>query len=173
MIPNQNLIQNINIREMVETDGDRVLEIYESGIGTRNATFETEVPAWSDWNSKHLPHSRFVSVINGEIIGWAALSPVSARSVYSGLAEISIYLDTGYTGKGIGSLLMERVIQSSELEGIWTITSSVFPENNATLRLHEKYEFRIIGEREKIACLDGKWRNTILMERRSKNPKFG
>jgi L-amino acid N-acyltransferase YncA len=173
MIINQNFIQNIMIREMSESDGERVLEIYKMGIETGNATFETEVPTWNDWDSKHLPHSRFVSAINGKIVGWAALSPVSARSAYIGVAEISIYVDTGFIGKGIGSPLMERVVQSSEEKGIWTLTSSVFPENSATLRLHEKFRFRIIGVREKIARLGGKWRNTILLERRSKNPKFG
>jgi phosphinothricin acetyltransferase len=142
------------------------------GIETRNATFETEVPSWEDWDSKHLLHSRFVYIENDIVLGWAALSSVSVRQVYKGVAEISIYIDTDFNGKGIGSQLMEKVIQSSEENGIWTLNSSVFPENIATLKLHEKFGFRIIGFKEKVATLDGKWRNTVLLERRSKNQKF-
>lgn len=161
------------IREMTSTDHTRILEIYKWGINTRNATFETEVPSWTDWDSKHLQHSRFVYIENEKVVGWAALSAVSVRQAYKGVAEISIYIDTDFRAKGIGSQLMEMVIQSSEENGIWTLNSSVFPENAATLKLHEKFGFRIIGVKEKVARLDGKWRNTILLERRSKNPKFG
>lgn len=160
------------IREMTNQDGNSVLEIYKQGIDTRNATFETEVPLWVDWDNKHLTHSRFVYTENGKVLGWAALSAVSARPSYKGVAEISIYIATDFQGKGIGSQLMEAIIQSSEENGIWTLYSSIFPENTATLKLHEKFGFRIIGVREKIARLDGKWRNTILLERRSKNYKF-
>jgi phosphinothricin acetyltransferase len=142
------------------------------GIETLNATFETEVPSWEDWDSKHLLHSRFVYIENDIVLGWAALSSVSVRQVYKGVAEISIYIDTDFNGRGIGSQLMEKVIQSSEENGIWTLNSSVFPENIATLKLHEKFGFRIIGFKEKVATLDGKWRNTVLLERRSKNQKF-
>ena len=167
-----NLYQNRMIREMTSTDHTRVLEIYQLGIDTRNATFETEVPLWTDWDSKHLAHSRFVYIENEKVVGWAALSAVSARPAYKGVAEISIYIDTDYRAKGIGSQLMEMAIHSSEEHGIWTLNSSVFPENAATLKLHEKFGFRIIGIKEKIARLDHKWRNTILLERRSKNPDY-
>ena len=160
------------IRPMTAHDSTRVIEIYKMGIETRNATFETEVPAWSVWDNKHLQHSRFVFIENEKTLGWAALSAVSARPAYKGVAEISIYMDEGYRGKGIGSQLMKKVIQSSEKEGIWTLNSSVFPENLATLKLHEKFGFRIIGNKEKVAKLDGKWRNTVLLEKRSKSPKF-
>lgn len=160
------------IREMTSRDSAAVLEIYKMGIDTRNATFETEVPGWPDWDSKHLEHSRFVYIENDEVLGWAALSAVSARPAYEGVAEISIYIDTDFRGKGIGSKLMERAIHSSEENGIWTLNSSVFPENPATLKLHEKFGFRIIGFKEKVARLDGKWRNTVLLERRSTNPEF-
>ena len=156
------------IREMTGQDSSRVLEIYKMGLDTRNATFETEVPSWTDWDLKHLSHSRFVYVDNEKILGWTALSPVSTRLVYKGIAEISIYIDKDFFGKGIGSLLMDIVIMSSEEQGIWTLYSSIFPENKATLRLNEKFGFRIIGLREKIAKLDDKWRDTILLERRSK-----
>ncbi|RUT79731.1 GNAT family N-acetyltransferase [Ancylomarina longa] len=155
------------IREMTEQDASRILEIYEMGLLTRNATFETRVPSWSDWDLNHLRHTRFVYEENGKVIGWLALSPVSQRKAYEGVAEVSVYLDTNHLGKGIGSLLMDKGIGSSEKEGIWTLFSSVFPENVATIKLHEKFGFRIIGTREKIAQMDGKWRDTLLLERRS------
>ena len=155
------------IRKMNEQDSTRVLEIYKMGIETRNATFETRVPSWADWDAGHLKHSRFVYIDNGKVIGWVALSPVSSRSAYQGVAEISIYIDTNTLGKGIGSLLIYKVITSSEEQGIWSLYSSVFPENTATIKLHEKFNFRIIGTREKIGQIDGKWRDTILLERRS------
>jgi phosphinothricin acetyltransferase len=156
------------IREMTQQDGSRVLEIYRMGIDTGNATFETEIPLWTDWDLKHLKHSRFVFVEKQEISGWIALSLVSPRKVYQGVAEVSVYVDPLSHGKKIGSRLMERVIVSSEEHGIWTLYSSIFPENQTSLRLHEKTGFRIIGTREKIAHLDGQWRDTVLLERRSK-----
>jgi L-amino acid N-acyltransferase YncA len=155
------------IREMVQSDSESVLEIYRMGLETRNATFETTVPSWHDWDMKHLQHSRFVSVENGIVTGWAALTPFSSREVYRGVAEVSIYVASVFRGKKTGSQLMDQIIVSSELNGIWTLVSSVFPENEATLKLHEKYGFRIIGKRERIAKHDGKWRDTILLERRS------
>lgn len=156
------------IREMTSQDADRVLEIYKMGLATRNATFETEVPPWKDWDAKHHAHSRFVFVEDEKVLGWIALAPVSARKVYAGVAEVSVYMDTNALGKGLGSQLMEKVVLSSEAQGIWTLYSSIFPENKATLRLHEKFGFKVIGRREKIAKLDGDWRDTILLERRSK-----
>jgi L-amino acid N-acyltransferase YncA len=155
------------IRDMHQKDGVSVLEIYRMGLDTRNATFETIVPSWEDWDSKHLAHTRFVAEENNIIVGWAALSAFSARDVYRGVAEVSIYVDDNFKEKSIGSKLIEQVIISSETNGIWTLVSSVFPENEATLRLHAKFGFRIIGKRERIAKLDGKWRDTILLERRS------
>lgn len=155
------------IREMRSSDGVKVLEIYQMGIETRNATFETAVPTWEEWNSKHLQHSRFVYESERVITGWAAVSAVSQRFVYRGVAEVSIYVDGNQAGKGIGSALMAELISSSEKNGIWTLQSSVFPENKATLRLHEKFGFRIIGKRERIACLDGVWRDTFILECRS------
>ena len=156
------------IREMIPNDSTRILEIYQMGLDTKNATFETSVPSWTDWDSKHLEHSRFVYAEDDKILGWIALSPVSTRKVYKGVAEVSVYIDTNTLGKGIGSKLMEKVIISSEMHGIWTLYSSIFPENAATLKLHDKFGFRIIGTREKIAQLDHKWRDTVLLERRSK-----
>jgi L-amino acid N-acyltransferase YncA len=156
------------IREMTAKDSKRVLEIYAMGLETRNATFETIVPSWDEWDSKHLRHSRFVYEEQDRVLGWIALSAVSTRKVYEGVSEISIYIDTSVMGKGIGSQLMDKVISSSENHGIWTLYSSIFLENVVTLKLHEKFGFRIIGTRERIAQLDNKWRDTILLERRSK-----
>jgi L-amino acid N-acyltransferase YncA len=155
------------VRIMRHSDSQKVLEIYRMGLETRNATFETVVPSWQEWDSKHLRHSRFVSEEDGIVTGWAALSPFSSREVYKGVAELSIYVSTFSRRKKIGSALMEKTIASSELNGIWTLVSSVFPENVATLQLHEKFGFRVIGRRERIAKLEGLWRDTILLERRS------
>jgi len=155
------------IRKMHPGDSQRVLEIYKMGLETRNSTFETMAPSWQEWDSKHLSHSRFVSEQEGIITGWAALTPFSARDVYKGVAELSIYVAADFRGRGIGSALMEEIVISSEANGIWTLVSSVFPENESTLRLHKKFGFREIGRREKIAQLDGIWRDTILFERRS------
>ncbi len=155
------------LREMLQSDSERILEIYKMGLDTRNATFETNVPTWKEWDSKHLSHSRFVSEEDGEVTGWVALSPFSGREVYKGVAEVSVYVANGFRGKNIGSILMEGAIISSEANGIWTLVSSVFPENEATLKLHAKFGFRVTGKRERIARLDGKWRDTLLLERRS------
>ena len=156
------------IRTMTKQDSLRVLEIYKMGLETRMATFETIVPSWTVWDLKHLSHSRLVYIDNDKILGWSALSPVSTRLTYIGVAEISIYVDTDNLGKGIGSMLMEKMIESSEQNNVWTLFSSVFPENTSTLKLHEKFGFRIIGRRDRIAQLDGIWRDTILLELRSK-----
>jgi len=154
---------------MLQSDSERVLDIYRMGLETGNATFETVVPSWQEWDSRHLSHSRFVFDDDGIVMGWAALSPFSTREAYRGVAELSIYVATGFRGRKLGSELMEQVISSSEQNGIWTLVSSVFPENEATLKLHKKYGFRVIGRRERIARHKGKWRDTILLERRSLN----
>lgn len=156
------------IRELTPNDSTQILEIYKMGLLTRKATFETRVPSWQEWDAKHHQHSRFVFLENNQILGWVALAPTSVRKVYAGVAEVSIYIHTQATGKGIGSQLMEKVITSSENHGIWTLQSSVFPENKATLKLHEKFGFRIIGIREKVAQLNNVWKDTLLLERRSK-----
>lgn len=137
------------------------------GLATGKATFETEVPSWEHWRSKHLSHSQFVYTQNEEVLGWIALSAVSTRKVYEGVAEVSIYVDPKHAGIGIGNSLMNQLIKSSEAHGIWTLQSSVFPENEATIRLHLKNGFRKIGKREKIARLHGQWKDTIILERRS------
>jgi len=155
------------IRPMNDSDAQIVLEIFKAGLDTRNATFETEVPLWQDWNRSHHKHCRFVYVESGSVVGWVALSPISTRSCYSGVAEISIYVDPKHAGREIGHALMAHIIRDSEKNGIWTIHASIFPENKATLQLHLKHGFREVGRREQIAQLDGQWRSTLILERRS------
>jgi L-amino acid N-acyltransferase YncA len=156
------------IRKTRDEDGPALLAIYESGIATRNATFETAVPSWKEWDRRHHPHSRFVYEEGGQVLGWVALAPVSSRRAYSGVAEVSVYVASQAQGRGIGTRLMERAIASSEAHGIWTLYAALFPENEASVRLHEKCGFRRIGTRERIARLDGVWRDTLIMERRSR-----
>ncbi|MDQ0594941.1 L-amino acid N-acyltransferase YncA [Chryseobacterium ginsenosidimutans] len=145
-----------------------ISRIYKEGIETGHATFETSVPAWEDWEKSKLKHSRLVAVVDGMIVGWAALSAVSDRCVYGGVAEVSIYISNLHKGKGIGTALMSKLIDDSEANGIWTLQSGMFPENEATVALHQRFGFRIVGYREKIGKLGNTWRDTIIMERRSK-----
>lgn len=146
---------------------DRVAEIYRTGIETKLATFETTVPAWEHWNSTHHTFARLIATYNDQIQGWAALSPVSSRTVYAGVAEVSVYIDAGFRGKGCGVLLLESLIAESERNNIWTLQASIFSENEPSLRLHHKCGFREVGHRQKIAKLDGDWKDTVLLERRS------
>ena len=145
-----------------------IAEIYRQGLETGNATFETTVPTWEDWDKGKLKHSRLVAIIDNTVVGWAALSAVSDRCVYGGVAEVSIYISNDHQGKGIGKALMQKLIEESERNGIWTLQSGMFPENEATVALHKSLGFRIIGYREKIGKLRGTWRDTVIMERRSK-----
>lgn len=156
------------IRPMNDSDAQVVLEIYQKGLDSRNATFETTVPLWKDWDRSHHKIGRFVYLDSESVIGWVALSPVSTRSCYSGVAEVSIYVAPEFVGQGIGHALMAHLIQDSENNGIWTLYASIFPENQATLQLHLKHGFREVGIRERVAKLDGKWRSTLILERRSK-----
>jgi L-amino acid N-acyltransferase YncA len=153
---------------MKDTDSLAVLHIYSLGLDTKNATFETKVPSWEEWDANHHKHSRFVYEEDNKVLGWVALSPVSRRAVYSGVAEVSLYVDINYSGRGIGTKLMQNVIESSELNGIWTLNSAIFPENTASYRLHNKCGFRKVGIRRKIAKLHDQWRDTLILERRSK-----
>lgn len=149
--------------------GAEALAIYAQGVQGRNATFETEVPDFITWKKKFHPHLFWVAMDdNGKVMGWAALQPVSNRKVYEGVVEVTIYIDQLFAGMGIGSALMSHLIDKSEEAGIWTLYSSIFPENIASIRLHRKHGFREIGYREKIGQIDGVWRNTVLFERRSK-----
>jgi L-amino acid N-acyltransferase YncA len=161
----------VDIRPMTAGDWPRVGSIYREGIATRQATFEQSEPSWETWDAGHLPMARLVATNadNNTVIGWAALSRVSARAAYSGVAEVSVYVGGDFRGKGVGSNLLKALILESEKNGIWTLQASMFPENDASLALHKSCGFRVVGTREKIARLDGVWRDTLLLERRSKN----
>lgn len=152
---------------MTSVDWDEVTAIYLEGIATRQATFETKVPNWDQWDASHQQFGRLVFIDDGEIKGWAALSRVSAREVYAGVAEVSVYVRSTSRGKGFGRVLLDALIDEAERNGIWTLQASIFRENDASLHLHSKCGFRSVGYRERIAKLDGVWRDTVLMERRS------
>ena len=158
---------NVEITGLLPEHWDAVREIYLQGIATRSATFQTEAPTWEEWDRGHLPNLRYVLLQVGQAAGWAALSPVSGRCVYAGVTEVSLYVHEDFRAKGIGKLLLQRLINDSEQAGIWTLQSGIFPENVVSIALHEKLGFRKVGYREKIGKLDGVWRDTILMERRS------
>lgn len=162
-------MNNVFMEPLLPNHWDAVKAIYESGIATGNATFQLTAPAtWELWDTGHTQHSRFVAVIDNKVIGWVALSPTSARDCYKGVYELSIYIDSDYRGNGIGNLLMHTVVESSETAGVWCLYSSTFPENKASIALQKKFGFREIGFREKIAEQHGVWRDTVLLERRSK-----
>ena len=154
---------------MTAEDWPDVQSIYEAGIATGHATFQTEAPEWEVWDRAHLATCRLVAKDDGgAIVGWAALSPVSARAVYAGVAEVSVYVSEGARGQGVGRTLLEALIQAAEADGRWTLQASVFPENVASVRLHEHCGFRVVGRRERIARHHGVWRDTLLLERRSR-----
>jgi phosphinothricin acetyltransferase len=156
------------IRPLVHADWPAVERIYEQGIATRASTFETEPPTWEEFDAGRLQGHRLVAVENGSVVGWAAVAPVSTRECYAGVVEHSVYVAEEARGRGIGSALLEALVESAEAGGIWTIQSSIFPENAASVRLHERAGFRVVGRRERIAKLDGAWRDTVLVERRSR-----
>jgi len=159
--------RHMEIRKLLTKDWDQVKLIYQKGIDTGNATFQTSAPSWEDWDQSHLTSCRIVMEEYGKVIGWAALTPVSSRCVYAGVAEVSVYVDSANSGKGIGLALLNELVNQSEAEGIWTLQAGIFPENIASLRIHEKAGFRILGIREKIGKQNGIWRDTALLERRS------
>ena len=158
---------------MAPSDWPRVRAIYEEGIATRNATFETSAPEWLAWDAAHLAHCRLVAYVGEEIAGWAALSAVSSRCVYAGVAEVSIYVAERARGLGAGKALLAALIEASEAQGIWTLQAGIFPENGASVALFERAGFRVAGRRERIGRLDGKWRDTLLLERRSMTTGLG
>jgi len=145
-----------------------VKKIYEEGIATGNATFQTAAPAWEEWDAAHVKNSRLVAIENDEVLGWAALTAVSSRCVYAGVGEISVYVAAAARGKGLGKKLLQALIEASEKNDFWTLQAGIFPENEASVKIHEDCGFRIIGRREKIGQMDGIWRDTLLLERRSK-----
>ena len=156
------------IRNLEDSDAQAVLEIYRQGLDSGEASFETEPPAWDAWKRKYLPFCRLAWEENGELLAWAALAPVSARDCYRGVAEVSIYVAEGQRGRGIGDRLMSGLVEASESKGIWSLYSSIFPENSATRRLHLRHGFREVGIRERIARHNGRWRDTLILERLSK-----
>jgi phosphinothricin acetyltransferase len=145
-----------------------VKNIYKEGIATGNATFEQHAPEWEPWNASHLQHCRIAAINDNELAGWAALTPVSGRCVYAGVAEVSVYVAEKFRGRKIGNALLEELVKQSEANNLWTLQAGIFPENVASIKIHEANGFRIIGYRERIGQMKGVWRNTVLMERRSK-----
>lgn len=156
------------IKKLLPEHWEVVKNIYELGIATGVATFETKAPDWETWDKNHLPHSRLVIEYDQRVAGWIALSPVSGRCVYGGVAEISIYIHPACKGLGLGYVLMHELIKESEANGIWTLQAGIFEENKASIRLHEKSGYRKVGYRENLGKLNQHWHNIILFERRSK-----
>ncbi len=152
---------------MEANDWDDVRAIYREGIATGNATFEKSAPEWEKWDKEHLRVCRLVARAGREVLGWAALTPVSGRCVYAGVAEVSVYVAERARGRGIGFALLSALVSASEREGLWTLQAGIFPENAASIELHKRAGFRILGTRERLGCLDGRWRDVVLMERRS------
>jgi L-amino acid N-acyltransferase YncA len=157
---------------MAVSDAEAVLQIYQEGLETGQATFQTTVPPWEDWDKGHVAELRFVALYQNQVAGWIALSPVSARPVYRGVAEVSVYIGKDFRGRRIGLNLMENLISASEDAGYWTLQASVFPENISSIALHHRCGFRTLGYREKVGQLHGIWRDTVLLERRSKKVNY-
>jgi L-amino acid N-acyltransferase YncA len=144
-----------------------VARVYGEGIASRNATFETAIPTWEAWDASHLSDHRFVALRDGEVVGWAAVSPVSTRCCYAGVVENSVYVAAAARGQGIGRRLLDALIDSTEAAGIWTIEAGMFPENEQSVRLHQAVGFETVGTHKRLAKLDGVWRDVLLLERRS------
>jgi len=157
----------VSIRPMTADDAGAVLAIYAEGIATGIATFEVSAPAWTDWSAGHLASCRFVAELGGAVAGWAALTPVSGRCVYRGVAEVSVYVAGGARGRGVGRELMAALVPASEREGLWTLQAGIFAENAASLALHRACGFRDVGRRERLGALGGIWHDVLLLERRS------
>ncbi len=162
------MVAETRIELLTPDDWPAVRTIYAAGIATGQATFETEVPDWPVWDTARLPCCRLAARRGAELAGWATLGPVSSRPVYRGVAEVSVYVATAARGQGVGRALLAALVEASEAEGIWTLQASIFPENEASLALHRRCGFRVVGRREQIAQHDGLWRDTLLLERRSK-----
>lgn len=170
MIKGDRALMNVIIRTMQPEDFEDVAKIYHQGIQTGIATFQTDIPSWEAWDNSHIKTCRLVAVTEeGQIVGWVALSPVSSRCVYGGVAEISVYVDQNFRKKGIGILLLESLISASEEQGFWTLQAGVFAHNSASLNLHLAAGFKKVGVRERIGrTSNGIWQDTVLLERRSK-----
>ena len=154
----------VDVRALLPEDWSAVADIYWDGARAGLATFETEVPSWAEWDAAHLPAHRLVAERFGEVVGWAALAPTSMRRCYAGVVENSVYVARHAQGGGVGRRLLEALIAGARVAGIWTIQTSIFPENRASLALHERCGFRVVGVRERIAKRDGIWRDTVFLE---------
>jgi L-amino acid N-acyltransferase YncA len=154
------------IEAMAPADWPAVRAIYEQGIATRNATFETDAPEWPEWDAARRPDCRLVARLDGEVVGWAALTPYSSRLAYRGVADVSVYVAEAARGKGIGRDLLRALVDAAQAAGVWTLQAGIFPENEASVRLHAAERFRVVGRRERIGQLNGLWRDVVLMERR-------
>jgi phosphinothricin acetyltransferase len=157
----------MEVRDLRCEDWPEVARIYGEGIRTGDATFETEVPPWEAWNAAHLERHRLVAERDGAVLGWAALSPVSERCCYAGVAEVSVYVAPEAQGRRVGRALLERLVADSEAGGIWTLQAGIFPENLASVALHQRSGFRFVGRRERLGQLRGEWRDVLLLERRA------
>ncbi|MGY3089821.1 L-amino acid N-acyltransferase YncA [Hymenobacter sp. UYAg731] len=158
----------MNLLPLLAAHWPAVRAIYAEGMATGTATFATEPPSWEAWDSGHLPSCRLVATAKtGQVLGWVALSPVSGRCVYAGVAEVSVYVGAAARGQGVGLALMKALVNESEQNGLWTLQAGIFPENTASVRLHEAAGFRLVGRRERIGQLRGVWHDTLLLERRS------
>ena len=155
------------LESLTASDWDAVRAIYLEGIATGNATFQQSAPEWDQWDAGHLKKCRLVARANGAILGWAALSPVSGRCVYGGVAEVSVYVTEQARGRGVGAALVAALVRESEQAGIWTLQAGIFPENQASIKLHLNAGFRVVGTRERLGSMNGHWRDVVLMERRS------
>lgn len=155
------------IRPLEATDWPAARAIFEDGIATGDATFEVEPPPWEQWNRAHLASPRLAAAEDGRVVGWAALSPYSQRECYRGVAEESVYVAADARGRGVGRALLERLVDDSERAGFWTLEAGIFPENEASIALHRRCGFRVVGVRERIGRRDGTWRDVVLLERRS------
>jgi len=162
------MAMDFKIIKMTPSDWPEVSKIYTLGIETGLATFQTEAPSYEDWDNGHISACRLVAKIADQVIGWAALSPVSSRCVYAGVAEVSIYIDPAFKGMHVGTVLLNALIEASEAEGFWTLQSGIIKENESSIKLHEKCGFRVIGYREKVGKMPtGKWHDVVLVEKRS------
>jgi len=158
----------MEIVELMPLHWEAVKLIYLQGIATKQATFQTDAPSWEEWDKTHLPRFRYVAMVNNIIAGWAALTPVSGRCVYAGVTEVSVYIHESFRGRGVGKSLLQKLITETEKGNVWTLQAGIFPENLPSIALHEKLGFRQVGYRERIGKMDGVWRDTVLLERRSK-----